>query len=257
MLALSKKITLEDLIRIFGEDFIPTEIDKKILMKHFDVGVNRIIGEKSIDKVKNVLLSAIDATRTEQFKDRGGVISSPVARLTPKVTAKVEGLQAEEKESQHTDKYGLNSIKKGIVSKRLQLSDSKPNDDEPKSEERKYPIEEGTVSDNAKIDSDNDSLLPTVEDLTLLSGGQMKRENLDNETGNGVGHVKREISIRDYKVQDEGRSLRWGKDKVKNRKGEIQEINHPSYIFHSDLKQIEEARTTVRDQRCDILQHVI
>ncbi|MCK5158965.1 MAG: hypothetical protein KAJ76_01450 [Candidatus Heimdallarchaeota archaeon] len=77
---MAEKITLHDLNIMFGEDFIPQELDKKILMKHFDVGANRIIGAKTLDKVKEVLLTAIEATKAEQFREKGRVISSPAAR---------------------------------------------------------------------------------------------------------------------------------------------------------------------------------
>jgi hypothetical protein len=78
---LAEKITLNDLSIMFGEDYIPSELDKKIFMKHFDVGVNRIIGKKTIDKVKSVLDTAIEATKAEQYRDKGRVISSPAQRL--------------------------------------------------------------------------------------------------------------------------------------------------------------------------------
>ncbi len=255
---LSQKITLEDLIRIFGEDIIPSEIDRKILMKHFDVGVNRIIGDKSIDKVKAVLLSAIEAAKKVQFKDRGGVISSPAARLAPKITAKVEGVQAEkEADTQQSDRYGLNSIRKGFVSRRLEEKVSPFEEDDSIGIERSEPMDKGTVSNKVGSEIEKDSMIPSVEDLTVLSGGQRKRIDLDSDNANLAGHVQREISIRDYKVQDEGRSVRWGKDKITDRKGELQEINHPSYIFHSDLWQIEVARSINAEHRCDILQHVV
>ncbi|NHK31374.1 MAG: hypothetical protein FK730_08490 [Asgard group archaeon] len=87
------RITLDDLILIFGEDFIPPEIDRKILMKHFEVGANRIIGEKTVDKVKQVLLTAIETARSEQFKNRGGVIESPAARLSSRAIVNSEMLK--------------------------------------------------------------------------------------------------------------------------------------------------------------------
>jgi hypothetical protein len=97
------KITYDDLILIFGEDFIPPEIDRKILMKHFEVGSNRIIGEKTVDKVKQVLLNAIDAARAEQFKNRGGVIDSPAARLSSRVTVNSDMLKAQSNDSSNED----------------------------------------------------------------------------------------------------------------------------------------------------------
>ena len=86
---------------MFGEDFIPPELDKKILMKHFDVGANRIIGKKTIDKVKEVLLAAIEATKAEQFRDKGRVISSPAARFHQHlaVSRESQSLEDEEKNS--------------------------------------------------------------------------------------------------------------------------------------------------------------
>ena len=93
------RITYDDLILIFGEDFIPSEIDRKILMKHFEVGSNRIIGEKTVEKVKQVLLNAIEAARAEQFKNRGGVIESPAARLSSRVTVNSDMLKVPSDES--------------------------------------------------------------------------------------------------------------------------------------------------------------
>ena len=78
---MSKNLTLEDLIRIFGENIIPNEIDKKLVMKHFEIAENRLIGNKSIEKIKSLLMNSIDAARAEQFKDKGGVINSPIEIL--------------------------------------------------------------------------------------------------------------------------------------------------------------------------------
>lgn len=100
---MKSKITFDDLILIFGEDFIPQEIDRKILMKHFEVGSNRIIGKKTVDKVKQVLLTAIETARVEQFKDRGGVIESPEARLSTRVTVKKEMVAVPTEESAKED----------------------------------------------------------------------------------------------------------------------------------------------------------
>ena len=95
------KITLNDLNIMFGEDFIPPELDKKILMKHFDVGANRVIGVKTLDKVKEVLLTAIEATKAEQFREKGRVISSPAARYHQHlaVSKESQALDEEEKDS--------------------------------------------------------------------------------------------------------------------------------------------------------------
>jgi len=241
---MSKRITLDDLTLIFGEDFIPSEIDKKILMKHFDIGSNRIIGEKTIDKLKKVLQDSIEAARIEQFKDRGGVLDSPLDRLKPKARVKpVEPVstvkpQAEPEVIEEKDKYGLSSIKTGLVSKRLQERTSG----------KKSPK---TNKQNREI-KDADSMLPSVEDLTILSGGQRSRETNDT-----TKLVQKEVAIREYQAIDESRSIRWGKEFVRNREGKSQEINNPGYIFHSDLWQFEEAREHSRMNRCDILQHVV
>ncbi|MCK5184423.1 MAG: hypothetical protein KAQ95_08965, partial [Candidatus Heimdallarchaeota archaeon] len=74
---------------------------KKILMKHFDVGANRIIGAKTIDKVKEVLLTAIETTKAEQFREKGRVISSPAARYHQHlaVSKESQALDEEEKDS--------------------------------------------------------------------------------------------------------------------------------------------------------------
>ncbi|NHJ38824.1 MAG: hypothetical protein FK731_02245 [Asgard group archaeon] len=100
---MKNKITFDDLILIFGKDFIPPEIDRKILMKHFEVGSNRIIGKKTVEKVKQVLLTAIETAQAEQFKDRGGVIESPDARLSSRVTVKKEMLSFPEDKSKNED----------------------------------------------------------------------------------------------------------------------------------------------------------
>ena len=250
-----KKITYDDLILIFGEDFIPKELDKKILMKHFEVGSNRIIGERTIEKIKQALENAIEATKLEQFRDKGGVISSPVARLHSNLTAKIDNEEKEEDKEESgpsavEDKYGLSSIRKGLVKDRLTIKrpkngsfiDNKSSENIDSPDMKAKPLEEK-----------NDSQLPSVDELTVLSGGQIKRNDDDNC---GTGYVQREISIRNYLAQDENASVRWGKEEVIDRKGNHQEINNPAYIFHSDLWQFEEARTTSRMNRCDILQHV-
>lgn len=86
---------------MFGEDYLPPELDKKIFMKHFDVGANRIIGKKTLDKVKSVLDTAIEATKAEQYRDKGKVISSPAQRLHHNlaVSKKSQYIDDEEKES--------------------------------------------------------------------------------------------------------------------------------------------------------------
>ncbi|NHJ85343.1 MAG: hypothetical protein FK734_07760 [Asgard group archaeon] len=245
---MSGKLTLEDLIRIYGQAIFPKDVETKLIMKHFDILINRHIGKRSIDKIKEILLSAIDTARREQYKDRGGVIDSPISRLSSSIAVKSGTL---EESSTKEDKYGLGSIKSGIVSQRLQKSTEQS--------EKKLEEDINEKSDSEKIDNsalkDNGSLLPSVEDLTVLSGGNLVREDIEN--GISSGHVQREVSIRSYKVNDEGRSARWGKETVKNRKGLPQEINHPAYIFHSDLWQIEAAREKIVANRCDILQHVI
>ena len=83
---------------MFGDDCIPPELDKKIFMKHFNVGVNRIIGDKTIDKVKEVLSQAIEATKAEQFRDKGGVISSPAARYHRHLAIDKKSLSLDEEE---------------------------------------------------------------------------------------------------------------------------------------------------------------
>ncbi|NHJ48746.1 MAG: hypothetical protein FK733_13255 [Asgard group archaeon] len=238
------RITIDDLILMFGNDFIPAELDRKILMKHFEVGSNRIIGEKTIDKVKQVLLAAIDATKAEQFKNKGGVIDSPVSRLSSNISVKKEMVQIETEESSDTkDKYGLNTLKDGIVSQRLKEKELG----------KDSTLKKETLNVKNQFE---DSSIPSVEDLTVLSGGKLQSKDIDEEEYSD-GHVQREISIRDYKVKDEGRSIRWGKENVRDRKGHFQEINHPAYIFHSDLWQIEAARESSSLKRCDILQHVV
>ncbi|MHA1156056.1 MAG: hypothetical protein ACTSQK_08100 [Candidatus Heimdallarchaeota archaeon] len=243
-----KRITIDDLILIFGENFVPPEIDKKILMKHFEVGSNRLIGEKTIDKLKKVLLASIEATRAEQFKVRGGVINSPFERLKPediKSTQRTPTLlkeEPEEKKVVEEDKYDLSSIKSGLVSKRIE---KRANGQSGLAKETKSDEQTGST----KTD---DSTLPSVEDLTVLSGGQMIRDEDDS-----IKPVLKEVAIREYQAQDEARSIRWGKEFTKDRVGKIQEINNPSYIFHSDLWQFEEAREEAKQHRCDILQHVV
>jgi len=252
---LLKKITYDDLILIFGEDFIPKELDKKILMKHFEVGSNRIIGERTIEKIKQVLENAIEATKLEQFRDKGGVISSPVARLHSNLSAKIDNEEKREdkedyKPSVVEDKYGLNSIRKGLVKDRLTIKRPKNGSFiEDKAEDKSNSPDEKANS----IEDNSNSQLPSVDELTVLSGGQIKRNGDDSC---GSGYVQREISIRNYLAQDENASIRWGKEEVIDRKGNHQEINNPAYIFHSDLWQFEEARTTSRMNRCDILQYV-
>ncbi len=95
---MAKRITLNDLSIMFGEDFIPPELDKKIVMKHFDVGANRIIGDRTIEKVKEVLLQAIEAAKAEQFRDKGGVISSPAARVHRNLAVNKKSLSFNEEE---------------------------------------------------------------------------------------------------------------------------------------------------------------
>ncbi|MHA1556974.1 MAG: hypothetical protein ACTSPM_08590 [Candidatus Heimdallarchaeota archaeon] len=245
-----KQITIEDLILIFGEDFVPPEIDKKILMKHFEVGSNRVIGEKTIDKLKKVLITSIEAAKADQFKVRGGVINSPFERLKPQdISSTKESIKSpaslEEKPTEKKvveDKYGLSSIKSGLVSKRLEKRTNGQN-----SLTKKTKAEEQTSS--AKLD---DSTLPSVEDLTVLSGGQMIRDE-----GDSIKPVKKEVAIREYQALDESRSIRWGKEFIRDREGKTQEINNPSYIFHSDLWQFEEAQEQYKENRCDILQHAV
>ncbi|NHJ04092.1 MAG: hypothetical protein EAX90_04670 [Candidatus Heimdallarchaeota archaeon] len=246
---MNKKITLPDLILIFGEDFIPSDIDKKILMKHFEVGANRIIGEKTIDKIKKVLINSIEAARIEQSKERGRVIESPLERYAPKAVSKPEVVQSyskvdNEEEPIETDKYGLKSISSGIVSQRLNSRKKEMNTTFDTSEE---------ISEKPILDKESENMLPSVEDLTVLSGGTLKRN------GNEIiqQKVQREIAIREYQIQDENRSIRWGKERIKDREGTFQEINNPAYIFHSDLWQFEETRNKSLMQRCDILQHVV
>jgi len=248
---LAGKITLEDLIRIYGEGILPKEIDRKILMKHFDISINRVIGKRSVDKVKQVLLNSIEAARAEQFKDRGGVIDSPVARLSSSITVKNGVSDGKEPEE---DKYGLSSIRSGIVSKRLK-GENTPQTQEKIEEDKETHSLDSALAEENSLNKEDDSALPSVEDLTVLSGGNLIREDVEN--GNSIGHVKREISIRNYTIQDENRSARWGKERIKDRKGALQEINHPAYIFHSDLWQLEAARESSADNRCDILQHVV
>jgi len=246
---LSGKLTLEDLIRIFGQGIFPKDIDTKIIMKHFDILINRLISKRSIDKVKEVLLNAIDTARREQYKNRGGVIDSPVSRLSSSITVKNGNVD----DTTNDDKYSLGSIKGGIVSQRLQRG-TEQSEKKQEREDLIEKLEQGKNSD-ILVTKDKESQLPSIEDLTVLSGGNLARDDIEN--GITSGHVQREISIRSYKASDENRSARWGKEVVKNRKGTPQEINHPAYIFHSDLWQIEAAREPITANRCDILQHVI
>jgi len=252
---MSKKLTLADLIRIYGEKIIPSEIDKKIVMKHFEIAENRIIGEKSIEKIRSVLMKAIEAARAEQFKDKGGVINSPIEILAPKAVVHQNAFttQIEEEfpprqvpeitEPQKEDKYGLNSIRKGLVSQRLNGTKTV------EKEKQELP----PIQPKKGIDQNKSSLVPTVEDLTVLSGGSLSRENHED----GSHDVQREIAIREYQVKDENRSIRWGKEIIKDREGLNQEINYPSYIFHSDLWQFENLRDNKTNLQCDILKHTV
>lgn len=247
---MSKRITFDDLVLIFGENFFPPEIDEEILMKHFEVGSNRIIGEKTIDKLKKVLITSIEAAKAEQFKVRGGVINSPLDRSKPEVTSSTSQStysptllnQEPQEEEVEEDKYGLSSIKSGLVSKRL----------EERTNGQKGLAKKSKVNEQTSTNNIDGFGLPSVEDLTVLSGGQMTRE--EDEL---IKPVQKEVAIREYQAQDESRSIRWGKEVIKDREGKIQEINNPSYIFHSDLCQFEEAREKAPQHRCDILQHVI
>ena len=237
-----KKITLHDLILIFGENFIPADIDKKILMKHFEVGENRIIGNKTVEKIKDVLLASIEATRTEQNKERGRVIESPLERLMPRSQIVPQEPKEEIKTPetvQEEDKYGLKTLKSGIVTQRLsERSKSKSSSEEIKS-----------LGEDLKEEAN--SQLPSIEELTVLSGGNLKRNGLIPET------VKKEVAIREFQAQGEDFSKRWGEEKIRDREGKMQEINNPAYIFHSDLWQFEEAREINKMQRCEIMQHVV
>ncbi len=245
---MSKRITIDDLVLIFGENFIPPEIDKKIVMKHFEVSSNRIIGEKTIDKLKKALLTSIEAAKAEQFKVRGGVINSPFDQLKPESITSMQqsptSLEKKpvEKEVVKKDKYGLSSIKSGLVSKRIEKRTNGQNDLTEKNRANEQ-------NSTAKID---DSLLPSIEDLTILSGGQLVRKE-----GEAIQQVQKEVAIREYQAQEESRSVRWGQEFTKNREGKTQEINNPSYIFHSNLWQFEEAREQSKKSRCDILQHAV
>ncbi len=249
---MSKNLTLEDLIRIFGEDIIPTEIDKKLVMKHFEIAENRIIGERSIEKIKSLLMNSIEAARAEQFKDKGGVINSPIEILAPKAvvhkdtfSTKTEAVlppkeEPQPEQPQKEDKYGLGSIRKGLVSQRLNGTKTKEED---KQDSQK----------NKNLVQDKSTPLPSVEDLTVLSGGSLSREHQEE----GSHDVQREIAIREYQVKDENRSIRWGKEVIKNREGLNQEINNPAYIFHSDLWQFENLRDNKINLQCDILKHAV
>jgi len=251
---MTKNLTLEDLIRIFSEDIIPAEIDKKLVMKHFEIAENRIIGERSIEKIKSLLMNSIEAARAEQFKDKGGVISSPIEILAPKAvvhkdtfSTKTETVLSPKEEPQpeqpqKEDKYGLESIRKGLVSQRL-------NGTKPVEKEKS----ESQIQPKKSFVQDKSTPLPSVEDLTVLSGGSLSREHQEE----GSHDVQREIAIREYQVKDENRSLRWGKEVIKNREGFNQEINNPAYIFHSDLWQFENLRDNKINLQCDILKHAV
>jgi len=251
---MSQKITLEDLIRIFGEDFIPSELDKKILMKHFDIIVNRIIGKKTVEKIKEALILAIETAKTEQRRERGKVIESPVDRISPTIsikpavltTTEVKRKEPKGKKTEEEDRYGLKSIRKGLVTQRLKREETQT--------AKKESRETGERADQRKVLSKKEeSMLPSVEDLTVLSGGRLSRKQGIEEQP----HVQREIAIREYQVVDESRSPRWGKESIMNRHGEPQEINQPAYIFHSDLWQLENAREPNVEQQCGILSHVV
>ena len=245
---MSKKLTLEDLIRIFGDDFIPKELDKKLIMRNFEVAENRIIGKKTIEKIREILLAAIESTRVEQFKERGKVITSPVARLSPKLSAKMDTQSVEENIT--NDRYCLDSIEKGIVSNRLKEKDS------PKKEIEKNSNEfEVNNSVAEKKLHPKETVMPSIDDLTILSGGQLKRSEEENSYLSS--NVQREVTIRDKMIIKEIKNSRWGKEKILDIKSNFQEIDNPAYIFHSDLWQIEKARETNSENRCDILQHVI
>ncbi|MEA2070946.1 MAG: hypothetical protein U9O98_06610 [Asgard group archaeon] len=250
---MSTKFTLNDLIRIFGEEGIPEDIDRQILIRHFNIGANRLIGEKTIKKLRLVLNRSIEAARAEQNKHRGEVLASPIHQLKkdsskPKTPSKSSNElsstpQKEPETVSQEDKYGLTSIQKGIVSQRLHER-TQQKDSKPKSDERK----KHGASKNLLSESSN---LPSVEELSVLAGEALVRED------NGEhAEVQREIAIRDYKVETESQSPRWDKTEI-SQQGPTHEITHPSYIFHSDLWQLEEARSAPPSDRCEILQHVI
>ena len=83
--------------------------------------------------------------------------------------------------------------------------------------------------------------------------GSLSREKHEDDSHD----VQREIAIREYQVKDENRSIRWGKEIIKDREGLNQEINYPSYIFHSDLWQFEDLRDNKTNLQCDILKHTV
>jgi hypothetical protein len=264
-----EEITIDDLIRIFGKEIIPEKLDKQILMKHFSVKAKRIIGERTVAKIKRVLLESIDAAKAEQFKDRGGVIESPLDRFTKQsfVNAKSKPSQTQEPPTtsvkpQEEDKYGLGTIKKGLVTKRIH---ARLNPTQEAKEEQKKSPNSGKEGDHKKPlpslptdieETEEMDTLPSIEDLKVLSGGMLDRE-VSTEGICINGNVQREIAIRNYQIKDETRSIRWGSELVKDREGKNQEINNPSYIFHSDLWQIEAARVPNARERCDILQHLV
>lgn len=270
---MTDSITYEELIRIVGESAIPADIDKEILMKHFQILFQRIIGKKTIEKIHTALESAIESTRSEQSKMTGRVLDSPLSLLS----------SSKKKESKtdlstKEDKYGLKSIKRGLVSQRLKERQKRK--EREKEEEEVEELEKGqeritTISEMSKkavkslesLETDiekripllppleGEADLPSIEELTVLSGGQLEREK--GKKADTDGKVQREIAIRNYQIKDETRSVRWGKETTRNRKGAIQEINNPVYIFHSDLWQLEKAREPIEERRCEILQHVI
>ncbi len=254
---MTREITYEDLVRIFGPDFIPAEIDRKILMKHFNIIVNRIIGKRTVEKIKEALLLAIETAKTEQQRERGKVLDSPVDRLSPTISVKPTAFskqqeaavrkEPESKGKEKEDKYGLNSIRKGLVTQRLAKSAIKEG-------EEKKPSFEKKSTPQKSLAVEKESALPSIEELTVLSGGRLSR---DTTASSEHSKVKREVAIREYKAVDEGRSVRWGKESVVNGKGQLQEINQPAYIFHSDLWQLERAREPNPALQCGILSHVI
>ncbi|MBD3191507.1 MAG: hypothetical protein GF308_12735 [Candidatus Heimdallarchaeota archaeon] len=264
---MSDSITYEELIRIVGKNAIPADIDKDILMKHFQILFKRIIGDKTIEKIQAALESSIESTRSEQSKMTGRVLDSPLSLLSNSQSKKLTTDQTTKE-----DKYGLKSIKRGLVSQRLKERQTckESKEEQEKEQEKIARISEMTEQAVKSLDSletdiekhahllppvGEDTDLPSIEELTVLSGGQLERiEEKETET---EGKVRREIAIRNYQVKDETRSVRWGKETILDRKGNPQEINNPVYIFHSDLWQLEKAREPIEQQRCEILQHVI
>jgi hypothetical protein len=263
-------LSLDELKRIIGEDYIPSDVDTTIFMKHFNVAIHRVIGEKTIDKIKRTVDRAIEATRLEQSKNLGRVLESPLQRGNaiakkdiekPKLK-KIEQKSPEKKQVQKEDKYGLSSIKKGFVSKRLEeRSGRKVTEisepikiEEPKEapSKREIQVEVNESFDLPSLETDIESeiLLPSIESLKSLSGESLKREEMDE------AFVSREVAIREYQHKTEMRSARWGKTKVKDFSGKEQEINNPSYIFHSDIWQLEKARESIPEKQCGIMKHV-